>query len=145
MDYAFSCSSQDLCALQVEACRHCTSLFLSPGGTCKHACSDVRAALLREHRTPCKAVQTLTFNETAVYQRNSCGVTSSARAARTSLKLPCIAHKAHRCGCGLCATYHMGPHCFSTRRYRAALSGQRHCTSVRGGGLVCGNRLWQYG
>ncbi|TPP48479.1 hypothetical protein CGC21_14145 [Leishmania donovani] len=140
MDNAFSCSSQDLCALQVEACRHCTSLFRSPGGTCKRACSDVRAALLRQNRTPRKAVQTLTFNEAAVYRRNSRGITSSAPAAGTSLKSPCVAHAAHGCGGGLCATYHIGPHCFPTRRYRAALSGQRHCTKVRGGGFVCGNR-----
>lgn len=142
MDNAFSCSSHDLCALQLEACRRCASLFHSPGGTCTHVCSDACAALLRQNKTPRKVVQTLTFNEAAVYQRNSRGITS-VRAAGTSLTSPCVANTAHGCGGGLCATYHIGPHCFPTRRYRAALLQQRHCNKVRGGGFVCGSRVYR--
>ncbi|KAG5489518.1 hypothetical protein GH5_00391 [Leishmania sp. Ghana 2012 LV757] len=85
---------------------------------------------------PRKAVQTLSFDESLAYHRSSRGTTTSG-AASTSLKSSRVASAAHECGGRLCPNYHSGPHCFPTRRYRAALSRQRHGVGARGGGFLC--------
>ncbi|KAG5465671.1 hypothetical protein CUR178_00382 [Leishmania enriettii] len=137
MDSAFSCSSHDLLALQRQARRNCTSLFPRQGDTCGDEIRGACAAVMRQSSAPRKAVQTLSFDEPLAYHRSSRGTTTSG-APGTSLKSSRVVRTARECGGRLCTTYHSGPHCFPTRRYRAALSRQRHGVGVRGGGFRCG-------
>ncbi|KAG5464201.1 hypothetical protein LSCM1_00381 [Leishmania martiniquensis] len=137
MDNAFSCSSHDLLELERQASRHGTSLFPCQEGTCRHESRGGCAAIMWEKRAPRKAVQTFSFDGAPPHHRSSHGTFHSG-VAGSSLKSSCVAHAAREYGGSRCATYHRGPHCFPTPRYREALSRQRHDAGARGGGLVCG-------